>query len=154
MNNVWSDKVQGVLTLYLSRKLRFDDMFFPQYRGLFGLDENKRLKILEVGCGPGALCGALRRWYPKSEIAGIDRDTEFIRFARENVPNVTFIEGDATSLPFEDGTFDVTISNTVQEHVEPSAFFGEQFRVLKPGGVCLCLSSSPKRIISLSLLRR
>lgn len=51
------------------------------------------------------------------------------------------MEGDATSLPFDDNTFDVTISNTVAEHIEPSKFYGEQFRVLKPGGVCLVLSS-------------
>ena len=35
----------------------------------------------------------------------------------------------------------MTISNTVQEHVEPKAFWGEQLRVLKPGGICLCLSA-------------
>ena len=31
MNSVWSDNVQGIQTLYLSRKLRFDDVFFEQY---------------------------------------------------------------------------------------------------------------------------
>ena len=29
----------------------------------------------------------------------------------------------------------------LQEHVEPAAFWGEQLRVLKPGGICLCLSA-------------
>ena len=141
MNTVWSDNVQGIKTLYLSRKLRFDDIFFAQYEKVFDLDKDKELKILEIGCGPGALAEALCRRYPACNITGIDRDTEFIRFARENVPGVTFIEGDASSLPFPDGAFDVTISNTVQEHVEPSAFWGEQYRVLKDGGVCLCLSA-------------
>lgn len=51
------------------------------------------------------------------------------------------MEGDATHLPFEGQVFDVVISNTVQEHIEPTAFWSEQLRVLKPGGVCLCLSS-------------
>ena len=32
MNSIWSDNVQGIQTLYLSRKLRFDDVFFEQYR--------------------------------------------------------------------------------------------------------------------------
>jgi len=141
MNTIWSEEIQGVLTLYLSRKLRFDDIFFPRYERLFDLDRDRALKILEPGCGPGALAGALRRWYPRAEITGIDRDTGFIRFAGENVPGVTFLEGDVTALPFPDGSFDVTISNTVQEHVEPGAFWGEQRRVLRPGGVCLCLSA-------------
>lgn len=141
MNSVWSDNVQGVLTLYLSRKLRFDDMFFEQYLNLFNLDRDKELKILEIGCGPGALAETLHRWYPKAEIIGVDRDTKFIEFAKENIKCVTFLEGDATNLPFEDDTFDVTISNTVQEHIKPSAFWGEQKRVLKSGGICLCLSA-------------
>lgn len=141
MNTLWSKYVQGTKTLYFSRRLRFDDLFSEQYRRLFDLDINKELKILEIGCGPGAFAGALHRWYPHAEITAVDRDSEFIRFATEHEPEVNFLEGDATALPFENGTFDVTISNTVAEHIEPSKFYSEQVRVLKPGGVCLVLSS-------------
>ena len=141
MNTIWSKYVQGTNTLYYSRKLRFDDIFSEQYKRLFALDTKRNLKILEIGCGPGALAGALHRWYPRAEITAIDRDSEFIRFASENEPDICFTEGDATALPFEDNSFDVTISNTVAEHIEPSVFYGEQLRVLNPGGVCLVLSS-------------
>ena len=141
MNTVWSEEIQGVQTLYLSRRLRFDDCFFGQYEKAFGLDRNSPLNILEIGCGPGALCESLRRWYPNAKITGIDRDSGFIAFAKKNIPGVEFLEADATSLPFADGSFDVTISYTVSEHIEPTAFFGEQLRVLKKGGVCLCLSA-------------
>lgn len=141
MNTIWSNYIQGPKTLYYTRKLRFDDMFREQYKALFGLEEGKKLKILEIGCGPGALAGALHRWYPKAEITAIDRDSEFIAFAREHEPGVCFMEGDATALPFEGGSFDVTISNTVSEHIEPGKFYGEQLRVLKPGGICLVLSA-------------
>ena len=141
MNTVWSDNVQGILTLYLSRKLRFDDLFSPQYKALFGLEQTPGMRILEIGCGPGALAGALKRWYPEAEITGLDRDSRFIAFAKKQYPTITFLEGDAAELPFDDESFDVTISNTVQEHVEPTAFWGEQRRVLKPGGICLCLSA-------------
>ena len=141
MNVIWSSAIQGPHTLYLSRLLRFDDALAPQYRPLFGLDEDRPLRILEIGCGPGALSGALRRWYPRASFTGMDRDSAFIRFAQAHEKGVTFLEGDATALPFPDGAFDVTISNTVSEHIEPSAFYGEQRRVLKPGGVCLVLSS-------------
>ena len=141
MNSIWSDYVQGIMTLYLSRKLRFDDLFFKQYDQVFHLDHNKELKILEIGCGPGALAEALHRWYPKAKITAIDRDSNFISFARNNIAGIDFVEGDATHLPFENDYFDVTISNTVQEHIEPTAFWNEQRRVLKTGGVCLCLSA-------------
>ena len=141
MNNIWSEHVQGIKTLYLSRKLRFDDMFFEQYQKVFQLDRNASFSILEIGCGPGALAESLHRWYPNARITAVDRDSNFIHFAVNNIEGVDFIEGDATRLPFADGTFDITISNTVQEHVEPGAFWGEQKRVLRDGGICLCLSA-------------
>lgn len=141
MNVIWSKYVQGAKTLYYSRKLRFDDMFAGKYKALFDLDENRSLKILEIGCGPGALAGALHRWYPNAEVIAVDRDSEFVRFAKAHEKGIEFMEGDATDLPFEDNTFDVTISNTVSEHIEPSKFYGEQLRVLKPDGICLVLSS-------------
>ena len=141
MNNFWSDNIQGIMTLYLSRKLRFHDQFSEQYKNIFALNDRAGLKILEIGCGPGALAESLHRWFPGAQITAIDRDSRFISFAKANIPGVDFLEGDATQLPFEDQSFDVTISNTVQEHIEPTAFWGEQRRVLKPGGICLCLSA-------------
>lgn len=139
MHTVWSDMVQGVGTLYLSRALRFSDLFRKKYMEAFRIEDGMRM--LEVGCGPGALLEALGRWYPKAERVGLDRDSRFVRFASERVPGARIMEGDATALPFGDESFDVCISNTVQEHIEPAAFFGEQLRVLRPGGVCLVLSA-------------
>lgn len=78
MNVIWSKYVQGTKTLYYSRKLRFNDLFAEQYRKMFGLNEKRSLKVLEIGCGSGALAGALHRWYPCAEIIGVDRDSEFI----------------------------------------------------------------------------
>lgn len=139
MNTIWSDYIQNIGTLYSSRTLRFSDEYQEQYRNAFRIEGRKR--ILEIGCGPGALTQSLTRWYPTAEIIGIDRDVAFIQFAKQQAPDITFMEADATALPFEDDSFDVVISNTVQEHIEPSKFFGEQFRVLKSNGICLVLSA-------------
>lgn len=139
MNTIGSDYVQNIGTLYFSRTLRFSDEYKEKYMGAFRMDDKKR--ILEIGCGPGALTQSLTRWYPDAEIIGTDRDAAFIEFAKQQAPDIVFMEADATALPFEDNSFDVVISNTVQEHIEPSKFFGEQFRVLKPDGICLVLSA-------------
>ena len=139
MNTIWSTFIQNAEMLYQTRAVRFSDAFEPIYRKAFALDGCER--ILEIGCGPGALTQALQRWYPDARVTGIDRDSAFVRYASERAPQIPFLEGDATALPFEQATFDATISNTIQEHIEPSRFFGEQRRVLRKGGICLVLSS-------------
>jgi len=139
MNTVWSTYVQGIGTLYNTRLLRFSDLFLKKYREAFRIDDKKR--ILEIGCGPGALAESLARWYPGAQVFGVDRDSNFIAFAKQQNPLIQYAEGDATALAFENESVDVTISNTVAEHIEPSKFYGEQYRVLKENGVCLVLSA-------------
>lgn len=97
MNTIWSTYIQKTGTLYSSRLLRFADPFKENYMDAFGIDD--RCRILEIGCGPGALAQSLGRWYPHARICGVDRDSSFIAFAREHSPGIEFLEGDATSLP-------------------------------------------------------
>lgn len=139
MNTIWSTYVQSIGTLYDSRVLRFSDIFKSKYIDIFNFKDNAQ--ILEVGCGPGALAESLSRWYPCAKIYGIDRDSNFIEYAKKIAPQIIFSEGDATYLPYKNDSFDATISNTVAEHIEPSKFYGEQYRVLKENGVCLVLSA-------------
>ena len=139
MDAVWSQYIQGCMTLYASRRLRFRDRFRDRYLPLLDLPD-KPLRILEIGCGPGALAQALKRWYPAARVRGVDRDSAFVAFARDKAPALEFLEGDALALPFEAARFDAAVSYTVSEHVAPEGFFGEQRRVLKKGGVCLVLS--------------
>ena len=62
-------------------------------------------KILDIGCGKGFLMYELSRLLPKAEIFGIDISTYAVENAKEEVKdNIKF--GNATSLPFEDNTFD------------------------------------------------
>ena len=147
MNTIWSTYLQGPETLYQTRALRFDDRFKDNYIHAFDINHVK--SIHEIGAGPGALAQALKRWYPDAKITGSDRDTAFIEFAKSKAPDIDFVEADINSLPFADNLFDATISHSVQEHVEHGKFFGEQYRILRPGGVCLVLSAG-RRSINLS----
>ena len=139
MNTIWSTYLQRIGTLYDTRSLRFSDFFKDKYQNAFSIEDKH--KILEIGCGPGALAESLFRWYSEAQIFGVDRDSNFIDFAREKNLHINFLEGDATNLPFKNESFDATISNTVVEHIEPKKFYGEQYRVLKENGVCLVLSA-------------
>ncbi|MEB3233456.1 MAG: class I SAM-dependent methyltransferase [Leptolyngbyaceae bacterium] len=98
-------------------------------------------KILEVGGGQGGLTALL---YPQSQIVNLDFDPQFANAACNQQPNVTFVCGDATQLPFEDASFDAVTMFDVLEHIpHDQGAIAEAFRVLKPGGVLLI--STPDR---------
>ncbi len=137
----WSSLIQGPNTLYYSRKLRFSSHTKPDFMRAFCIDDLSCGCLLEIGCGPGALLEALACWYPDMTLTGCDIDENFIKIAAEHAGSADVVYGNAESLPFDDGSFEVTISNTVSEHVNPASFFPEQYRVLKKCGVCLVLSS-------------
>lgn len=99
------------------------------------------MRLLDVGCGPGTITVGLARGVAPGEVVGLDHDPEHVAasraLAREmGVGNATFREGDARSLPFEDGTFDVVFENNVFTHLpgEVGRAAGEAYRVVRPGG--------------------
>ena len=56
---------------------------------------------------------------------------------------ISWIEGDAQKLPFEDDSFDAyTIAFGIRNVVDISRALEESFRVLKPGGIFMCLEFS------------
>ncbi len=102
--------------------------------------------VLDAGCGGG---GVAVSFAEESKFAVgldiVDRFTDAgVRLAKEHgVANVSFVQGDGISLPFQDAYFDVVLSHSVIEHVEsPETYLSECFRVLRPGGV-LFLSTPP-----------
>ncbi|MCM1245034.1 MAG: class I SAM-dependent methyltransferase [Roseburia sp.] len=142
MNNQWSDFIQTTQELYMSREARFTDQNKDLWIGHIGVRHG--MKVLEIGCGGGVFCHKLKKYIPDLDITGLDRDTNHIKYAREKAEELgldcTFTEGEIGSLPFADETFDLVYSHTVAEHVAPELFFGEQHRVLKPGGRFCVLS--------------
>jgi len=98
-------------------------------------------RVLDIGSGAGmdSLIAALQVG-PEGSVTGIDMTPEMLEKARRGVvelglDNVTFIEGEAESLPFDDASFDVVLSNSVIDLIpDKDAVFAEIFRVLTPGG--------------------
>lgn len=100
-------------------------------------------RVLEVGCGTGAVCRDLVRMVrPRGRVVGIDPSRVFVRaarrLAREHGLNrgVRFAVGDGRRIRFADGTFDATLAVTVLLHVpDADAVLREMVRVTRPGGV-------------------
>lgn len=68
-------------------------------------NQDKIKTVLDVGCGSGLFAEAFAS--RGLEITGIDVNPEMIPAAKQFVPNGTFKEGIAESLPFQDGTFEL-----------------------------------------------
>jgi SAM-dependent methyltransferase len=89
---------------------------------------------LDVGCGAGALALALAPLV--RDVVGVDRVQELLALARERAPaNATFVEADATHLPYEAGGFDLAGTLRTLHHVpRPELVVAELARVTRPGG--------------------
>ena len=94
--------------------------------------------VLDVATGTGLLARDLSPYV--SHVTGIDVTPEMIAQARQiaaasGFANLTFDEGDATSLPYADDSFDLVISRIAIHHFDdPEVELGEMRRVCKPNG--------------------
>lgn len=149
MDSYWSTYVQESEELYRSRALRFHDGNKDLWLNCLRIENG--MKVLEVGCGGGVFCHRIKTYLPDTNVTGLDFDTEHIKYAKakslELNIDCTFVNGDATALPFEDNIFDVCFSHTVMNFCEPNMFVKEQYRVLKPGGkmIILCVINSSNK---------
>ncbi len=101
------------------------------------------LKVLDVGCGLGGPCRMLADEY-NCQTTGIDLSNEYIRTANKLSELVhlnhstTFVQGNATELPFADSSFDVVWTQHVQMNIpNKKKFYSEISRVLKREGYFL-----------------
>ena len=93
-------------------------------------------RAIDVGTGAGALAFAFAPIV--REVVGVDRVPELLELARERAAdhrNVTFVEGDAEHLPFDDGSFDLAGTLRTLHHMpRPELVLAELVRVTRPGG--------------------
>jgi SAM-dependent methyltransferase len=97
-------------------------------------------RVLDVGCGTGALLEELRA--RSSEAWGVDISPEALRFCAERGLHCVAL-ADATAVPFPTGHFDVVTAIGIVEHLDDDgAFLDEMRRLVRPGGVLVILTSS------------
>jgi ubiquinone/menaquinone biosynthesis C-methylase UbiE len=97
--------------------------------------------VLEVAPGPGYFAIEMAR-LGRLHIAGLDISHTFVEIARKNARKVgvtvDFREGDASTLPFADGSFDLVVCQAAFKNFShPGKVIDEMFRVLRPGGTAV-----------------
>jgi len=105
---------------------------------LFGqIDLSNVKRVLDVGCGVGVLCSYLAENYGW-EVTGIDVDPEQVGKAKNSHrgnKSLTFVEADATRLPFGDNAFDLVLFVDALHHIANwHEALNEIGRVLRPHG--------------------
>jgi ubiquinone/menaquinone biosynthesis C-methylase UbiE len=104
-------------------------------------------RALDVGTGTGAVARLIAERWPSAEVTGVDVSPGMIAEARR-LGQERYDVGDASALPYEDGSFDlVTLNNMIP-------FFGELARVTAVGGyVAIAYSMGPRTPIWVPLER-
>jgi SAM-dependent methyltransferase len=113
---------------------RYSVQLSAQLADLAGVEAGQR--VLDVGCGPGALTEELVRRVGAESVAAADPSEPFVAAARERNPGVDVRQAPAEKLPFEDGEFDAALAQLVVHFMQDAvAGIREMARVTRPGGV-------------------
>lgn len=135
------DKMNSVISFQQHIKWRNDTMK--------KMNVQPGAKALDVCCGTADWTIALAEAVgPKGEVAGLDFSQNMLNVGQEkvtslNLKQVKLIHGNAMELPFQDNSFDyVTIGFGLRNVPDYMQVLREMFRVLKPGGIAVCLETS------------
>ena len=95
-----------------------------------------RQRVLDVGCGPGALTAELVRRVGAAAVSAVDPSEPFVAAARERHPGVTVRRATAEALPFAEEAFDAALAELVVHFMaDPVAGLREMARVTRERGV-------------------
>lgn len=116
------------------------------------LDEIKQgQRCLDIGCNSGYFTAMIQKHCGNT--TGLDFSEIPLQQAQESFPEISFIQGSAVDLPFQDEVFDVTCCfGLLQVLQDWHQVLDEMHRVLKPGGIAL-LEFNRKQPYWLSVVR-
>ena len=93
-------------------------------------------RVLDVGCGPGALAGHLVSKVGAATVSAVDPSASFVNAARQRFPEIDVRSASAEALPFANDTFDASLAALVVHFMtDPVGGLREMARVTLPGGL-------------------
>ena len=113
---------------------RYSTQLSAQMADLADVDTGQR--VIDVGCGPGALTAELVRRLGAKAVSAVDPSEPFVAAARARNPGVDVQRASAEQLPFADRSFDAALAQLVVHFMsDPVAGLAEMARVTRHGGV-------------------
>ena len=113
---------------------RFSRPLAEQFVDLVGVEPGQR--VLDVGCGSGALTAALVSRVGVDRVCAVDPSESFVEVVRSAYPSMDVHRSGAESLPFPARSFDVVLAQLVVHFMtDPVTGIAEMARTTTPGGV-------------------
>jgi SAM-dependent methyltransferase len=124
---------------YLQFMGRYSEPLAARFADLAGVHGGQR--VLDVGCGPGALTAELVNRAGAESVSAVEPSASFAAAARERLPGVDVRRSAAEQLPFPDAVFAATLAQLVVHFMaDPVQGLREMRRVTRPGGtVAACV---------------
>lgn len=113
---------------------RYSTQLAPQLADFGGVRAG--LRVLDVGCGPGALTAELVRRLGEGAVSAVDPSEQFVAAARDRYSGVDVQHASAERLPFDDSGFDAAFAQLVVHFMaDPVVGLREMKRVTAAGGI-------------------
>jgi len=113
---------------------RYSTRLAAQFADYAGVRSGK--KVIDVGCGPGALTSVLIDRVGPTKVFAVDPSEPFVAAVRERFPGIDVRLASAEELPFPDEAFDASLAQLVVHFMsDPVAGLREMARVVRRGGV-------------------
>jgi ubiquinone/menaquinone biosynthesis C-methylase UbiE len=112
----------------------------PQLHEVFAGRDQRKLRLLDIGCGTGRFLDCLKQAWPRLPALGLDLSEPYLRHAKRHLrrwSKTNLAVGNAESLPLPDASQDAVTSIFLFHELPPKVrrtVFRECTRVLKPGG--------------------
>ena len=112
----------------------YSEPLAASFADLAGIGPGQR--VLDVGCGPGALTAELMRRVGAESVSAVDPSESFVAAAADRFPGADIRLAAAEDLPFPDGAFGAALAQLVVHFMaDPVRGLREMSRVTRPGGM-------------------
>lgn len=119
----------------------------PPLAEAFAGRDQRRLKLLDIGCGTGRFLDFVKQAWPRLATCGLDMSEAYARHAKRGLARrsrTAFVVGKAEAIPAPDNSYDAATGIFLFHELPPQvrrAALAECARVLKPGGRLVLVDS-------------